>query len=1008
MSYPQLDPRDKETIKQQIKTMASYYVPEWSFSGEGVDVGEALVDIFAQMFVDTIASVNKLPYKNYLNFLNFIGLKLLTGSSAKGYVTVTLNQGAQPGVYIKTGTQLFVDPGPEIGQVLYETQHDLFAVDNEITGIFCTNELRNSIVKPYDPELQQPGESARLFDFASYDNLQRHILYLASADILNLQQGAQVEVEVRNRVRKLQETDLAGTLADKSLFRWSVLTEEGWSEISAVDHVGNRVALTVEQSVPVLPLEQQENRWLKCEFKNSGALPEIMVDQLGLAAKAENIQPELLINNDLQLENKNFLPFGENFAVYDDFYIACEEAFTKKGAHVQLSFDLAFKRYLPPLTGEEEAINWKLIMKESAFKKKEPDEITIQEVIWEYWNGNGWARLVFDEKMQGTFKPPGQDEREEVRRVQISFACPEDADSSFVDAHENYWLRARISKVNNAYKPNAVYISPFIEQLSIAYKYRSETRPPDTVLLEKDLALTPLGFSEKKEQVIFSSPGQPEIAAYLCLKNFIRGGPVTLYLGGERRKDQPSFPLSWQYLGVDQGRVKWLPLKASDETRMLTQSGLLTFIGKNNFARKKLFGQEGCWIRALNHDNTSDKLPLKELPEISSLHFNTVKVQQQESMPVEYFSIESQQPGKICQLVGENLVWLEVWVDERGRLTEREQFRLIDEGKHRVELTRDETGQVANVWVEWEAVDDLLLAGPEDRCFMGDLYSGRVYFGNGKNGKIPPAGESDTIKILYKTGKGKHGNAQTGEIKTFADAVPYVNQVFNAEPVLGGCSRESIQEALKRGPGLLKNQEMAVADEDLMSLVKQADSNIVRVKCLAHRDPNGVKQPGAITVAFLPVFYNSHFSYFDNIKEKVWEKIRSSAPCVVSFSDKTYVVEVSYLEINLDLKLVIADYNDYQYVLQAVEEKLRKFLDPISGNYDGSGWEIGSLPGREKLYNVVKMVDRISRLDSIHLTASLLTHQERQPVDLAAGADFPLSVPLCGEVNISIEVEPDI
>lgn len=111
------------------------------------------------------------------------------------------------------------------------------------------------------------------------------------------------------------------------------------------------------------------------------------------------------------------------------------------------------------------------------------------------------------------------------------------------------------------------------------------------------------------------------------------------------------------------------------------------------------------------------------------------------------------------------------------------------------------------------------------------------------------------------------------------------------------------------------------------------------------------------------------------------------------------------MEISVDLKLVIADYNDYQPVMQQVEERLRTFMNPITGNYDGRGWEIGRYPNREKLYNIVKLEERIIRLDAINLSAQLINQQGKQPVDLDTIELNPLCVPVSGVINIELEVE---
>ncbi len=1005
MNYPVIDERNKEAIIEQAKALAASYVPEWNFPQQGNDVGETMVSVFAHMFADTIAAMNKLPYKNYLSFLNFIGLKLLAGSAAEGYVTVILNEGAEPGVHIKKGTQLYLDKGEGVGQVLYETQNHIFAIDNSITHVFCVNSFLHSIVSPYH-HAANSNAAYRLFDFVGYDNLQKHILYLSSSDILNISPGAKVEIEINNRVRRHQEAEMAGSLANRDIFTWHALTDKGWNPIEGVSQVGNRVVLSMEHLVPMQSYGSQEGRWIKCQANPAHGPVDIMVDSLQICAKSDAVEPDFLINNDMQLTRTNFLPFGEHFAIYDDFYLGSQEALTKKGAQVNLTFNLAFKTFLPPNPLDGEGLDWKLVMNENSFKKTNPYDITIQEVIWEYWNGNGWARLIFDQGYQQVFK---YEEDDDVARVTISFICPEDTAPSYVNAHYNYWLRARISKVNNAYKLNAVYRSPFIEKLNISYSYKpTHTRPFELVMAEKNLALSILEFSGSKETVIFVRESEPEIAAYFCLKKPINGGPITLYFNIPESKERQGLPLKWEYLGREHGREKWLELKVSDETKMLTRSGLITFIGKTDFSRAILLGQEGYWLRALNNDSSYMGATSRQVPYIKGIYFNTVKVQQQETYPIEYFSIEPHQAYKECKLLGENLIWVEAWVEETESLSPQELQLLQEENPHQVNIELDEIGKDKKVWIRWRQIEDLIVAKGNERVFVADEYHGKIIFGDDKFGKIPPSGQGNTIRVFYRSSKGDKGNTASQEIRAFADAVPFVNRVFNVEPVLGGCSREPMEKALQRGPSIIKSQGMAVTFDDFEDLVMQADRNIVRAKCLLHQTPNGNNEIGAITIAFLPIYYNNSFSYFNSIKKNVVEKVKDAAPCVLVHSNKLYVVEVEYLQISVNMKLIIDDYNHYQTVVQQVEEKLCKFMNPISGNYHGRGWDIGQYPNREKLYNVIKMEQLIKRVEYINLDTILINHQGGRPVELSQLAQHQLCVPICGEINMDIEVETKI
>ena len=73
MKLPITDHRDKKEIYNQIVSMAKEYVPEWNPTDNEDDVGVILAKIFSEMFEETIQRFNKMPYKNYIYFLNLLG-----------------------------------------------------------------------------------------------------------------------------------------------------------------------------------------------------------------------------------------------------------------------------------------------------------------------------------------------------------------------------------------------------------------------------------------------------------------------------------------------------------------------------------------------------------------------------------------------------------------------------------------------------------------------------------------------------------------------------------------------------------------------------------------------------------------------------------------------------------------------------------------------------------------------------------------------------------------------
>ena len=121
--------------------------------------------------------------------------------------------------------------------------------------------------------------------------------------------------------------------------------------------------------------------------------------------------------------------------------------------------------------------------------------------------------------------------------------------------------------------------------------------------------------------------------------------------------------------------------------------------------------------------------------------------------------------------------------------------------------------------------------------------------------------------------------------------------------------------------------------------------------------------------------------------------------------DQVDIFEVRYVEIYVVVDAVIADYNLYHEVHQAISRRLAEFLDPITGNFNGQGWEIGQLPGRELIYNSIKTVKNIKWIRGLHLFTYVVTEKGRQAVEFGEIRRDPFTVPVCGEPEINLTVE---
>ncbi len=987
MKLPIIDHRDKKEIYNQLVYMAKEYVPEWNPIDNEDDVGVILAKIFSEMFEETIQRFNKMPYKNYIYFLNLLGATMQPTISSHGYVTVELTDMVDIGVYIKKGTHLYGQS--KAGErVLFETKEDMSAIYNKIEDIYCKSGNKHRIIKQELP--------CALFDFYGSENLQKRRMIFAQKDVLMVGAQAQITMFIFHQEKFYLETKLAKSLADYSFVRWEYLTNDGWKEIKEVTCNGNKVEFKVNEEIPLVMYEEIENRWLSCTIIEEQEFNEITFTDLKLISQNENLLPEFLYYNDTEMTKTNFLPFGESFSVYDDFYINSNEVFSKKGALITIHMTVDTNKYVEEeeLQSQPLGSKWKSILPQKEFIKPKKEIIELECVIWEYWNGIGWTRLFEDNSYEDIFMV------KEKTNIKMSFYCPKDMDYTYIGASYGLWIRARVQKVKNAFIVDSFYQYPIIEKLNLAYGYKEYQEAVEHIFVEKDLETTYIPYVKNKEITLYEKSKDSYPECYFSMSYPIPVGPIKLYIQKEGRENLKMPSLKWQYFGKVNGVCKWIDMKVLDETDCLRKSGLITFLSKGNFERCQLFGKENYWIRLVNQDRRYEKED-KEHSVLKGIYFNTVKIVQQETMEVEYFPVVSQERNQVFELSGTNILEVEVWVDEMEYILADDKYQL-QEVDDKVEIEREEDGTMTHYWVKWKEISNIKLASSEDRVYMLEKNKGKLAFGDGICGKLPYSKQNTTIRVNYSVSMGEQGNFEIGEINEFSDSIPFVSRVYNVESVSGGCNNETVEEAINRCTKIVKHQNRVVSKDDYEEVVKQIDRNIIKTKVLSNVNKEGSLKNGCITLVVLPKYLNHSGNYFDTIKDNVMTQLQKKLPVVVG--NQINIVQVRYIEICVSVKVIVKDYEDYMQVSMEIQEKLDNYLNPITGDFSGKGFEIGKLPTKTQIYNFIRTVNKIRKVENLTMDCYIRTEEEREEIDYEKVLEFEDVVPLSGVHQVDIEI----
>lgn len=997
MKCPHIDKRTKEDLINYIKQTAQYYSPEWRFNEDDMDMGSVLSIIFVNMFKGTIDRFNEVPYKNFINFLNIINTKLLPSITAEGYITFNLVNGINEGVFVKKGEKLSAK-SEDSERIVFETEKNIYVTPSKINYIYNCSYNNDSIIKIFDYEENEKAPAV-LFSKKG-ENLQKHEMIIKHKDILNLTKSGEIKIFFHIEDYEKQK-EVLNVLS--SMGKWSYLKGSEYIPLNSVINNGDSLLITKDFSEDINKSEKIDKSTLgtiKCRIGSIRASNLLAADKILLSSKADDLLPDVIFSKSLECENKGFYVFSESFSVYDDFSVSCKEAFLKKKAHITISFNMELiKVPIQDYTSHSD-IDWKYIMKKSALKQPEEYEISIAEVIWEYWNGIGWSKLKLDMDYSRIFNFEGDFQK---RRVKLQFTCPEDMEETIVNSYEGLFIRARILRVNNEFRIHGFYISPYIELIRIDYEYLNEI-PPEQIEISNNMVnkiYTKDHMENEEENItIFERLQMQNNISYFAFDKKPEGSPIRILFSMENVLPKERPILVWEYWNG----FSWKILNLVDGTENMRKSGLVSFSGEEDFEKRTLFNKNMYWIRIYNLSSQyeNDKIIF---PSIKKIFMNTVQILQQDSKGEELFFIDAYEKNKKINLINKNINTVEVWVNEYGDISHEETINI---SKNNIRIIRNEIGEVKEIWVKWRETDDFIASDENQRSYFIDRNIGEIYFGNGINGKIPTSNKVESIKVIYSVGGGDNGNVGAEQITAMERSIGYINKIFNPLPTGGGCNMESIDEAVKRAPFILKNRNKAVTCEDYENLAREGFRNISKVKCFSGLNDEGEREPGAVTLVVLPkgIFFED--LYFNQLSDQIKLYLKERNSSLLNKKHKLNIILTCFISISVKVEAETYDMDNIFAVKQEIEDTLTKFIDPLRGNFHKEGWEIGEFPVREKIVNCLKYVNGIKRISNIIVSASTNNKGRIEDIDIEKYKKNIYGIPLNGVHIVKVHADNDL
>ena len=114
---PDLDDRSWKQIVDQAVSLIPRYAPQWTDHGPS-DIGITLIELFAWLTEGLIFRLNQVPDKNYVAFLNLLGITRNPPEPARTFLTFSVTSGARtldPGIQVQTA------PSESGAPIIFET-----------------------------------------------------------------------------------------------------------------------------------------------------------------------------------------------------------------------------------------------------------------------------------------------------------------------------------------------------------------------------------------------------------------------------------------------------------------------------------------------------------------------------------------------------------------------------------------------------------------------------------------------------------------------------------------------------------------------------------------------------------------------------------------------------------------------------------------------------------------------------------------------------------------------
>lgn len=945
LPVPNLDDRTWKQLVDESVRLIPRYCPEWT-NHNPADPGVTLLELYAWMTEMTLYRLNKVPEKNFLTFLDLIGVRLLPPEPAKVVLQFEPAEGVD--LMLPAGTQVATLQAGGGEPVTFETVRDLPLVPHKITRIVSSH---RGAVTDHTEALADADARERVF--AGVTEVERFI-YIGDDRLLALNEECAIDLLFER---------MPGSTGPQlpQIVEWQYWDGKRWREMApnrAESRGPGHVAFGSHPGAEPTDVNGIETVWVRGKLSEALADPRsVQLDDVLMRVEilGEGIPADygyINIGNYIFLpveQGKSFYPFGEEPQYDYAFYLAHDEIFKAPDCRISVEVTLAEQMAEAP-------------------PEPSPDLL----VIWEYWNGRRWSELGRTGAMgvsgeQGNHRFLDSTKAFSTNGT-VTFDRPHDMQPAEVGGQRSHWLRARINAgnfgapgsyelvgTNWEFKEDRPLRPPLVKNLVL--KYLRDPKPVGTVLTYNDFTFRNHTDDARTPYVYFQPflPDQDENPAlYLGLTHPYSRGKQSIYFKLDEDSEEGGSDKDYSGKGPrvvweTWDGARWVNLLPQDGTRGFTRSGYLDFDGPREMAPRVVFDTEAYWMRARLETGAWDVAPA-----LRAVLINAVDAVNGESIEEIVGSSDGNALQSMQLANAPVLAGTEVWICEPAPPAGDDLKRLkAEEGDDVVRPDEDGEGH----WVRWHQVDHFFQSSPTDRHYTLDPIKGDIAFGDGRNGLPPPAGR-DNVRANYRIGGGQSGNVGAHTLTVLKQAIAFVQTVDNPFSAHGGADPESVDDAKKRGTHAIKNRDRAVTAEDYEQLALAASRRVARAKCV--QSP----KDGSVVLLIVPKADQADDGRVVASRDLL-DQVSAYIEKRRLITAKVQVGKPRYVDASMRLTVTLKPGATADRVKSDVRDKIKQLLHPLKGGPKKDGWPFGRAVGKADLYPLVEGVDGVDRIQDL-------------------------------------------